>query len=240
MTRRPLPALPRAALLAALPVLLVQGTLVRRTTPRLADAEGVEGRVGAGVGPVRVVMLGDSVAAGVGLTHHEESLVGHLARGLADRSRRPVAWRVLAQTGATASVALGLVDREVLADADVVVVSIGVNDTKDLHSDRRWREDLGRLLDAVLETAPRADVLLVGIPPMEVFPALPSPLAELLGARSRRLDRIGAEVVASRPRVRRLELDLPDDLEAFASDGFHPSSAVHAHLARSAVGLLRP
>lgn len=239
MTRRRLPALPRAALLAALPVLLVQGTRVRRTTTRLADAEGIEGAVGAGEDPLRVVLLGDSVAAGVGLAHHEESLVGHLARGLAARSGRPVAWRVLAQTGATAAVALGLVDDEVLADADVVVVSIGVNDTKDLHSDKRWRGGLGRLLDAVLGAAPRADVLLLGIPPMEVFPALPSPLAELLGARSRRLDRIGAAVVAARPRVRRLELELPDDVAAFASDGFHPSSGVHAHLAAAALDVLR-
>jgi lysophospholipase L1-like esterase len=238
MTRRRLPALPRAALLAALPVLLVQGSRVRRTTTRLADAEGVEGAVGAGEDPLRLVVLGDSVAAGVGLAHHDESLVGHLARALAERDRRPVAWLVLAQTGATAAGALALVDDAVLGEADVVVVSTGVNDTKDLHSDRRWRADLGRLLDAVLAAAPEADVLLLGIPPMEVFPALPSPLAELLGARSRRLDRIGAEVAAARPRVRRLQLDLPDDTDAFASDGFHPSSAVHAHLADVALRVL--
>lgn len=239
MTRRRLPALPRAALLVTLPVLLAQGTRVRRRTPRLADAEGIEGTAGTGEGPLRLVMLGDSVAAGVGLAHHDESLVGHLARALAVRDGRPVVWRVLAQTGATASLALGLVDEGVLAEADVVAVSIGVNDTKDLHSDKRWRGDLALLLDAVLDAAPRADVLLLGIPPMEVFPALPSPLAELLGARSRRLDRIGAEVAASRPRVRRLELDLPDAQGAFASDGFHPSSVVHAHLADAAVAVLR-
>jgi len=233
-----LPPLPRAAVLALFPVLLAQGVRVRRTTPRLPEAVATDGAVGMGGEPLRLVVLGDSVAAGVGLADHGASLAGRLAERLSGRSGRSVTWRVLARSGSTAADVPALVDPAVLAEADVVLLSVGVNDTISLHSDRRWRHELGVLLDVVLDAAPRADVLLLGIPPMEVFPALPSPLAQVFGARARRLDRVGARVVADRPRVRRLELDLPDAAGAFAEDGFHPSAVVHAHLAETAARLL--
>ena len=52
--------------LALLPVLFVQGTKVRKNTPRLLEASGDrEGTVGKGR-PLSLLILGDSAAAGVG------------------------------------------------------------------------------------------------------------------------------------------------------------------------------
>lgn len=241
---RMLPGIPRAAVLAAFPVLLTQGLRVRRTTQRLPEAEGLTGESGLGEGAARVVVLGDSVAAGVGLDHHRDALAGRLAGLLAERWQRPVAWSVVARSGLTARGVTELVAdaRAVeaqLADADLVVVSVGVNDTKNLHGDAQWRTELGQLLDQVVAVAPGAQVVLLGIPPMEVFPALPAPLSLLMGARARRMDRIGREVVAARPGVRRVELVGALGVEtAFASDGFHPSAQVHAHLAQRVLAVL--
>lgn len=232
--------LPYPALLACLPVFVVQGLRVRRTVPRLAEAEGVVGRVGEGEQPVRLVVLGDSVAAGVGVEHHGESLAGALAHRIAAAEGRPVAWTVIARGGLTAAGVRELMaGRGELAEADHVVVSVGVNDTKDLHSDGRWRRELGLLLDDLVAAAPGARVVLMGIPPMEMFPSLPQPLAWILGSRSRRMDRIGREVAAARPAVLRMEAEPVGDLPSpFATDGFHPSPALHALFADRVHGLL--
>lgn len=230
--------LPLAAIWLGLPVLLTQGLRVRRETVRLPDADGLTGVAGEGE-PLNLVVLGDSVAAGVGVEHHRDTLAGHLARRLATTRSRAVAWQVVALTGATAGDVLTLARQYAeLAAADVVVVSVGVNDTKNLHPDRRWRAELAALLDHVLSVSPTAEVVLIGVPPMEAFPALPRPLATLMGARARRVDAIGRAVAAERSRVRRIELTLEQGEGLFAADGFHPSSLVHERLAEQICGRL--
>lgn len=224
------------------PVALPQGLRLRRTALRLPAALG---EVGAVAGddlhgdPIRVVVLGDSVAAGVGLDHHEESMAGLVASGLSQRHGRPAEWTVIGLSGATAGGVLQLLrDRAELAAADVVLISVGVNDTKNLHPTHRWRRELGVLLDAVLDVATRADVLLFAIPPMDKLPALPRPLADFLGARSREFNRIGREVAALRPGVRRVDGELEMRAEWFASDGIHPSAALHRRFAEAVLSAL--
>ena len=54
------------------------------------------------------------------------------------------------------------------------------------------------LLDAILAAAPRARVCLLGIPPLDHFPAFPRPLADALGWRGRVFDAIGVEATRAR------------------------------------------
>lgn len=174
-----------------LPVVPVQGYRLARTLPRFADADGVTGRVGSGARRMKVVALGDSVTAGYAVEHHRSSVAGQLAARLADRYDAAVDWQACARTGATTGQALHLVSAEALFDADLVFVSIGVNDLKNLHGRRRFRRELAALLDAVLTAAPRAQVCLLGIPPLDHFPAFPRPLADALGWRGRVFDALG-------------------------------------------------
>jgi lysophospholipase L1-like esterase len=181
-------------------------------------------------------VVGDSVAAGVGVREHRDSMAGRLADVLHARSGRPVSWEVLARSGADAEGVAALVaGSTVVASADVVAVSVGVNDVKNLRSDAAWRTGLHDLLAEIVRAAPGAKVFLLGLPPVNRLPALPRPLADLLGARGRRIDRIGGEVAAGFTPVTRLEWT-EDELaavhEPFASDGFHPGPALHEVFAR--------
>lgn len=224
--------LSQGALLALLPVVAAQGLWVRRRTLRLPEADGRQGGCGPGINPLRVAVVGDSVAAGTGIPDHRQTIAGQLALRLHARHGRPVAWTVVAQGGLTAGEVAALLDgHDEVARADFVVVSVGVNDTLHLHSDRRWSEELTALLQGV---GGRAQVVLLGVPPMETLPALPQPLARLLGNRSRRLDRLGEAVATRVDGVQHLSLrDLDLELDgAHAPDGFHPSQRVHAELAR--------
>jgi len=224
--------LSHGALLTLLPVVAAQGLWVRRRTLRLPEAAGRRGTIGTGTNPLSVAVVGDSVAAGTGIADHHQTIAGQLAQRLHARYGRPVSWTVVAHGGLTAGEVTTLLEgHDEVARANVVVVSVGVNDTKGLHSDTRWTEEVTSLL---LSVCGQAQVVLLGVPPMETLPALPQPLARWLGDRARRLDRLGREVAAGVDGVHHLSLrDLDLDLDgAHARDGFHPSEQVHAELAR--------
>ena len=214
-----------------LPVVPVQGYRLARSIPRFADADGVTGTVGSGERRMKVVALGDSVTAGYAVGHHRSSVAGQLAVRLAERFDATVDWEACARTGATAGAALELVSARALADADLGFVSIGVNDLKNLHSTSRFRREVATLFDAILAAAPRARVCLLGIPPLDHFPAFPRPLADALGWRGRVFDAIGVEAVRTRDRMFRIETSEPLAAEMFAEDGFHPSPVLHAAFA---------
>jgi lysophospholipase L1-like esterase len=213
------------ALLA--PVLMAQGRRVRRTTPRLPEAPGpTTGEVGGEGPPVRLLVLGESTAAGVGAASHQEGLAGQVARALAAAAGRPVRWRVLGRNGATAaSTRETLLARAPDVAADVAVVALGVNDTLRLHGPSRWTADLRALIGDVRARCGPVPVVLAAVPPMGRFPGLPQPLRGVLGLRAAVLDRAAARLSARLEGVHHAPVPLPPEEVGrfFCEDRFHPS-----------------
>lgn len=238
--RRLVTAVPLVGLGAA-SLVVAQGMTARRTIERLPEASGTTHiPAGGSQDLLHLVVVGDSVAAGVGVAHHRDTVAGRLTTLLS--SDRGVRHTVIAQSGLTAAGVRALVDAHPeLATADVVIISVGVNDAKALHSVRRWRTELDALLDSVTRTAPQARVVLVGVPDMAMFRRLPRPLRTVLGIRSRTLERAGRKVAAHYPQIQEMALNAPafKAIEnAFATDGFHPSEAVHEAMAHEIHALL--
>lgn len=228
----------RPGLLALLPFVAVQVVRVGRRVKRLPEAGDLHGTYGDSRRDAarQLRIVGDSVAAGVGVAGHDQTVAGRLAERWHRATGETVSWQVLARSGRTAAqVAAVLAESpEAIAGADVIVLSVGVNDVKGGSGDRAWVEGLGGCLDAIGRSAPQAEVFVLGLPPVELFPALPRPLSDVLGARARRLARLGEEVCGAHPRVHWLALDaalLGDVDDAFAPDGFHPSADAHRRLA---------
>jgi lysophospholipase L1-like esterase len=213
------------ALLA--PVLVAQGRRVRRTTPRLPEAPGpTTGEIGGGGAPVRLLVLGESTAAGVGAANHQEGLAGQVARSLAAATGRPVRWRVLGRNGATAATTrASLLAPAADVAADIVVVALGVNDTLRLHAPARWTADLRRLMDGVRARCGPVPVVLAAVPPMGRFPGLPQPLRGVMGLRATVLDRAAARLAGEMEAVHHVPVPLPPAEVArfFCADRFHPS-----------------
>lgn len=230
-----------AALLLA-PVLLRQGARVRKRTPVLPEAAGERsGREGAADDrtPLRLLIVGESTAAGVGVAHQGEGIARRLAADIARRHGRAVTWAVSARTGATASATGRELVRTVGGDQDLVVVILGVNDTVRLHSRRHWRGQMTRILD-ILQPRLAADgqIVLAGVPGLGAFPALPQPLRAVLGWHARALDDELRSLAARRSGVLHVPSPALSDA-AFAEDGFHPNADAYArwahHLADSVV-----
>ena len=104
---------PGAAVVGILmaPLLLAQGLWVRRVTPKLPEAQGpregvrtpdIAAEAGSSDSALRLLIVGDSSAAGVGATHQDEALAGRLSRALVAALATEVHWRLVARTGVTA------------------------------------------------------------------------------------------------------------------------------------------
>jgi lysophospholipase L1-like esterase len=225
---------------ACAPLLMLQGRRVRRVTPVLPEASGervgLAGSAGAadeaaeeGGDPLRLLIVGDSSAAGVGVERLSNAMAGVLPAALAARLARPVHWRLLAQTGLTAAGVLELVLREPRRPQgyDAAVVVVGVNDATARRSRARWLADLEALRVALRALAPRASLHWSGLPPMHRFPALPSPLRAYLGARAAQLDHELARWVARDRSMHHLPIPVLSGEGMMASDGFHPGPEGH-------------
>ncbi|TDC23256.1 SGNH/GDSL hydrolase family protein [Streptomyces sp. 8K308] len=210
--------------------------------PRLPEAAGDGGGELPGEGPVlRVVMIGDSAAAGVGAATQEEALPGQVAAALAALTGRAVSWRVVARSGATARwIRDSLLDR--LTDPtrgwepDLVLVVVGANDALRLRRPAAFRRDVAALVSAIRHLLGRdVPVMLVGLPPVHRFPALPLWARWPLGAYARRLDAQLRRVAARGAGVSHLPVGaLPISPAAgLAADRFHPSPAGHRAWGRS-------
>jgi lysophospholipase L1-like esterase len=221
-------------------LLLPQALWVRRRAARFADAAGEPaGRI-VGPDPVRLIAIGDSIIAGVGCRTLEKACVGQTARQLSERLGRGVDWVSLGRTGSTTSGILrNLVPTLPDGEADYFLISAGVNDITGLKKIPDWRERLLALLEALRSHSPKARIVMLGIPPLGRFPRLPQPLRAVFGLRARGFDQAASKLLASQLNVVYASFDQDLRPEEFAPDGYHPSEASCAEIARELVdGLL--
>jgi lysophospholipase L1-like esterase len=216
-----------AAKLLLSPVLVAQALLTRGRLPKLPEAEGArEGEVGRGP-LLRLLIVGDSSAAGVGVRRQSEALAGHLTRALATQCAARVRWQLLARSGITSAQCLQMLATEPLRDADVAVVVLGVNDVVDQVPSQRALRSRESIANRLRNAHGVAHVVFAPLPPVHRFPALPQPLRWVAGADARRHNRAVAAWAASRDDVSHVPIDLPLNRGVMGEDGFHPGEPVY-------------
>lgn len=222
-----------AVKLALAPVLLAQGVLTRARLPRLPEAEGPRhGRVGRGR-LLRLLVAGDSSAAGVGVDHQRDALAAPLAQRLADQVGATVHWRLLAQTGLDTAQTLALLQAEADVSADVAVVVTGVNDVTGQVPTRRALAARQALADWLRGIAGARHVAFTPLPPVHAFPGLPQPLRWVAGTDAHRHNAALRGWTSGRHDVSCVDMTLPLDPSAMAADGFHPGARAYAWCAEA-------
>lgn len=209
----------RATAVLLAPVVLAQGAALRRATPLLPAPEGE--RLG-GKGKLRLVVVGDSTAVGVGASSLSDALPGRLGALLGAR------WRAVGRSGATAADVLrDHIDEAAGGPADVAVLVVGWNDAMRLRSPRAFARDLGALIDRLRTASPTARIVVVAPPSFENLEVLPQPLRSALGSAALGLDRVARRVASERDA-----LYAPGfEGRSVASDGFHPDGEGYGRMA---------
>ena len=215
------------------PLLWLQGRYVRRVTPRLPEPGGARSG-SAGQGPVlRLLIAGDSAAAGVGAASQAEALSGQLVQRLARHFC--VQWELWATTGHTSADVMLRLQQAPAQSFDAVVLSVGVNDVTALQSPRLWVAQQAALATELQQRfAPRL-VIHSAVPPMHAFAALPQPLRWFLGRWAVAMNLQLALALRGHPwrALHTLPPMPPSDqkdhaAQALASDGFHPGPVAYA------------
>ncbi|AKJ31225.1 SGNH/GDSL hydrolase family protein [Caldimonas brevitalea] len=229
------------------PLLVAQGLRIRKRALVLPEADGAreglerpQGSAAADTSsttaaPLRLLVVGDSSAAGVGAATQDQALACPLARDLAQRLDRPVSWRLLAETGLTTQHALALLRATAPGACDVVLVVLGVNDVLTQVPPPRAVRERDALWTGLQQHCQAPLVLWSATPPLEHFPLLPWPLRSVLGHDARRLNQAQATWARTRQV---LHVELPPELadgqlaaSEMAEDGFHPGPTLYARWA---------
>ena len=223
------PAAALAYKLALSPLLVVQALATRRHAQKLPEATGERtGFVGViGVAPIRLLIAGDSSAAGVGVADQREAVAGHLVRTAHRAIGRPVAWQLSARSGLTTHGLHALLEAERPEAADVAIVVTGVNDVVEQVSARRALGHRRALAEWLLGKGLARHVVFAPLPPIHRFPLLPEPLRSVMGRDALRHDQALAEWAATRADVSHAEIALELHAGVMASDGFHPGEPVY-------------
>ena len=211
------------------PLLLAQGRHVRLTTPVLPEPVGARSGV-EGVGnkpPLRLLVVGDSSAAGVGAERQEAALAQPLARALAKRRGGAVSWQLVAKSGVCAAEAVDLLHANRIARADVLVTAVGMNDVTGQRA-ARFLRDVEELWRVASRVAGVKHGVVSGLPPLHALPAAPQPLRWYLGRYARSLDRSLEDWVARRRHLGFCSLQWAVEPGSIASDGFHPGPRGYA------------
>ncbi len=188
--------------------------------------------------PVDLLLLGDSIAAGLGAEKAKRTLGAELAERLAKKTRRSVRLLTAARVGSETSAVPGQVkDLPTGYTPHVTVVVVGGNDV----THRVKTSDSVRALSEVVEALhARGSAVVVGTcPDLGALLPVPQPLRSLARRASRQLavaqreavTELGARAVTLADVVGPFFVAQPDEM--FSLDRFHPSGAGYRRTAKA-------
>ena len=244
------------------PVYLYQGRKIKRDTVRLPEPNGdrhgrvqlktaIESPKDVRKQTLNLMIVGDSAAAGVGSETQQEAFVGNLIPILTEQPAIQnqfdmLNWSLQATTGHTS---FDILRRLYVLPApsqpvDVMVLSVGVNDTTSKVSVDKWQQQIESIIAIAQRKFGVKELVFLSLPPMAQMPAIPAPLNNFVGAKASILDKVLQQVCAANERVTYMATDFPrmiaehangtpiDIKVMFASDGFHPSSLMYGYWAQ--------
>ncbi|MGB3543627.1 SGNH/GDSL hydrolase family protein [Rubrivirga sp.] len=222
------------------PVLAVQGKRLYQRIPRMPEPSG-DRRGEVGTGPeLRLLVVGDSSGAGVGVGTQDEALLGQTVARLAEDRR--VTFRLEARHGSTIPRTLQHLRKQEPEPFDDALVALGINDITAGRPLDKWLASYRELVEELRERFSVQRVIVSGLPPIGEFPAIPNPLQWYLGRTARRYDAALKAWADTESDIVYIDFEtVPGDplhdvpmAEVMASDGFHPGPKIYDEWGRRA------
>ena len=225
-----------------LPLLYFDAKRVRRKIPQLHEASNTEGFCKSDESseiPLKLLTIGESTIAGVGVESHETGFSGTLAKELSEKTSKGVEWKVYAKSGYSSKdiieKILPTIDEK---EADIIVLGMGANDAFTLKTPGQWKKNIIKIITHLQNKSPQTQIYFISMPPIKKFPAFSFSMRFVLGNLVENLGEELARTVQSFENVSYYdkpidvekwcrELGIEPKPELFFSDGVHPSELTY-------------
>ncbi|WP_439131884.1 SGNH/GDSL hydrolase family protein [Polaribacter sp.] len=223
-----------------LPILYFQGKKIREEVPKLPEAKNPSGYIKkASDKTLKILAIGESTVAGVGVDFHENGFIGALAQEISSQKNISILWRVYAKSGYTAKlVRKRIVPKIAESNADIIVIGLGGNDAFALNSPDLWMHQINLLVKTLKRKFPKTPIYFTNMPPIKEFPTftriikfIVGNLVEIFGTRLQKgIDKkrnvfYNSELITLQSWQEKY--NLKGDVTIFFSDGVHPSKIAY-------------
>jgi lysophospholipase L1-like esterase len=237
--------------LPLLVIFLPLAVYVKRTTIRLPEAEGKRSNQLDDENAIRLLHIGESTVAGVGVKSIASGFTVKIASTISAHTNTSVTWSAFGENGIRLHELNARLPEEIekLAancsrsaqnkDYDLAIVTMGVNDSTKFTSVKQCRS---ALIDTIkiLKANTDGPIYFTQVPPLWQFPALPSPLKQLLGIRSLILDNELKAFCNQNNNVYYVGSKMNVEKEMMAIDGYHPSELGYQQWAEQITDQITP
>jgi lysophospholipase L1-like esterase len=213
-------------------IALPQGLWIKKNSIRLPEAQGPR-RMTVSRTPLqqtaidqqqseaylKLLYLGESPAAGVGVNNIKHAVSAQVAYTLAQSIT--IEWQLLAKNGIKIKELRFELQQIETLKPDICIVSMGVNDCSKLTPAKQWKAEVSGLISDLKLTGCR-HIFFTAVPPMQDFPLLPAPLSWIMGYRAYVLNQVLKDICQQGEAH---FLDFSGDLEPdlMSHDGYHPN-----------------
>lgn len=223
-----------------LPLLILQAKKVRRSVPRLSEADiNIKGSIGVCDETTRLITLGESTIAGVGVRDHADGISGQIAKTISTLTNKKVEWEVIGKSGyPVKKITEHLASRIPDSGYDIIVIGVGANDTFEFNSTLTWQRNVSQLIATIRSKHKDCPIVIANMPPVGQFPAFPLVMRVILGSLITLHGLALESVLRKFPNVYYVNKPIRFSdwakrcgnisIKDFFSDGVHPSPLAYA------------
>lgn len=235
-------------LIPLFPYVFIKGAIIQRRLKDLTEAKvnkGVSGNKYSNT--KRLLIIGESSMAGIGILKHENAFAGILAKQLEETYKCNIQWEVHAKRGYTVKQIRNDLLPKINSDYfDLIIIGIGANDAFELTSPIKWSNYLKTFIQDLSKKFKTAPILFLNMPPIKLFPAFDPVMHLIFGNILKILSNNLNLIVKDYPNVyyNNDEIDLkkwitkyntPINSKEYFIDGVHPSSLTYKLWAKETI-----
>lgn len=202
-------------------IALPQGLWLKKNTIRMPEAKGPR-RTSFGdhqKPEMKLLYLGESPAAGVGLEDIKDAVSAQVANKLS--SNQKIEWQLLAQNGIKITELLLKLQQAETHQPDISIITLGVNDCTGLTTSKEWQKQVNGLITELKQRGSQ-HIFFTAVPPLQRFPLLPAPLSWVMGHRAKLLNDILQKSCAQN-KVQFIGFSATLEAKYMSIDGYHPN-----------------
>lgn len=208
------------------PFVWMQAGLFYFKMKKLDDPKGERiVHIGSSEQIIRILVVGDSSALGVGCDDISQSSVGVIAEKLSEQFS--VQYQVCAFTGFTTKQIFEKVREVPKQSFDFIVISLGTNDILQRTKLSAWIKQITELMTHLQVSFYPQKIFINAVPPFQKLSHLPSSFRTYLSNKSQQMNQYLSQLSVGSSAYQFVDMDFDFHADYISDDGFHPSALLY-------------